>query len=363
MFKDGAAKQVEKISRKGQLVHHAITSVKKEDLKGLVDELPDNMEGITYEQAVLGREHLVEILTEAGVEELDVPTILSLPKWSSVTKLYGDGPVVIGLETCAKFRETIPVDDASIGTAGMFNTGTNPFSMYIQSNCIMPNNTHDKYGGMRWQVPWGKHTLASRKWTNTAGRDTKTNKTNVLPIAVIRDPFSWMQSMCKNPYVARWPHSQAHCPNFVPNADDFALGVSPTTKTIGVTVKYKPPVEYDSLLHYWMAWYKEYLDADYPRLIVRFEDLQFHAKEMVTLVCECAGAVPRDPNAAFTYIVDAGKWGPGHRGKQTNLISAMIKYGTDAKRFSGMTREDMEFVANNLDPELMELFKYEMPPI
>lgn len=126
MFKDGAAKQVEKISRKGQLVHHAITSVKKEDLKGLVDELPDNMEGITYEQAVLGREHLVEILTEAGVEELDVPTILSLPKWSSVTKLYGDGPVVIGLETCAKFRETIPVDDASIGTAGTNEGKTSP---------------------------------------------------------------------------------------------------------------------------------------------------------------------------------------------------------------------------------------------
>ena len=49
---------------------------------------------------------------------------------------------------------------------------------------------------------------------------------------------------------------------------------------------------------------------------MRFEDLQFHAKEMINLVCECAGAVPRDPNGEFTYIVDSGKWGPGHRGKQ-----------------------------------------------
>ena len=56
--------------------------------------------------------------------------------------------------------------------------------------------------------------------------------------------------------------------------------------------------------------YKEYLDADYPRLIVRFEDLQFHAKEMVDLVCQCAGAKAKN-NGEFAYIVDSGKWGAG----------------------------------------------------
>ena len=48
---------------------------------------------------------------------------------------------------------------------------------------------------------------------------------------------------------------------------------------------------------------------------------------------------------------------------QTNLISAMIKYGTDAKRFSNMTKEDLEFAAEALDPELMQLFQYEMPSL
>lgn len=41
----------------------------------------------------------------------------------------------------------------------------------------------------------------------------------------------------------------------------------------------------------------------------------------------------------------------------------MIKYGTDVKRFSGMTREDLEFASTALDPELMQLFQYEMPSI
>lgn len=85
----------------------------------------------------------------------------------------------------------------SIELTGMFNTGTNPFAMYIESNCVMPHNTHDSHGGTRWQVPWGKHTLASRKWTNTAGHDYKVNKTNVLPVAIVRDPYSWMQSMVR----------------------------------------------------------------------------------------------------------------------------------------------------------------------
>ena len=82
-----------------------------------------------------------------------------------------------------------------VSPSGMFNTGTNPFAMYIQSNCKMPHNTHDVHGGMRWQVPWGKHTLASRKWNQTAGHNEEVNKTNVLPVAIVRDPYFWMQSL------------------------------------------------------------------------------------------------------------------------------------------------------------------------
>jgi hypothetical protein len=147
-------------------------------------------------------------------------------------------------------------------------------------------------------------------------------------------------------------------------------------------------------LFYFCFQYREYLDADFPRLIVRFEDLQFHPKEMIDIVCQCAGAVARD-EGKFEYIVDSAKWGPGkqelhissssaiarshcltphqfapcfsfstgHKGKQTNLISAIIKYGTDKKRFVGMTKEDLEYANDGLDSELMQLFQYEMPTL
>jgi hypothetical protein len=72
--------------------------------------------------------------------------------------------------------------------------------MFYSLPNLRPENKNDKYGGMRWQPPWGKHMVAKRKWTNTVKNDSKVNKTTVMPIAVIRDPYSWFQSMCKHPY-------------------------------------------------------------------------------------------------------------------------------------------------------------------
>jgi hypothetical protein len=147
----------------------------------------------------------------------------------------------------------------------------------------------------------------------------------------------------------------------VPNADD--MGVFPfQSSNVPVVVHFNPSATFDSLAHLWSEWYRQYFDADYPRLMVRFEDLQFNVKEMIDLVCQCAGAEPRN-DGKFTYVVDSGKWGPGHKGNQTNLISAMVKYGTDKKRFSGMTKEDLIYASEHLDPELMQIFQYEMPTL
>lgn len=140
------AVQVVKKDKKGNVLHHSITALHKQDLEGLGDDHVD------LSHARQGREELLAILEDAGVEDIDAEAIAKLPTWQQVLDLYGPGPVVYGLETCPTFRDTIPLDDASIGTAGLFNTGTNPFAMYLSANCVMPNNTHDKHGGMRWQV-------------------------------------------------------------------------------------------------------------------------------------------------------------------------------------------------------------------
>ena len=162
---------------------------------------------------------------------------------------------------------------------------------------------------------------------------------------------------------AKWHHSSKHCPNLVPNQDDLDL-FPYLEDTIPVSIKYpERPENWDSLAHVWSDWYGQYFRADYPVLMIRFEDLLFNVKEMVDQVCECVGGVRRSEQ--FAYIVDSGKYGDGHpeHGVQhTNLISAMVKYGTDKKRFTGMTDEDLTFAYETLDAELMAAFQYEVPP-
>ena len=156
--RENAVQLNKKFDKKGNLVYNPITSIQREDLGTMLGISPQEVKAlsnITYEQASAGREQLVEILNEAGIVDIDPIAIHKLPSWSSVTKLYGEKPVILGLERCEEFRTNFPLDDASIGTAGMFNTGTNPFAMYVSENCKLPKNTHDKAGGTRWQVPWG----------------------------------------------------------------------------------------------------------------------------------------------------------------------------------------------------------------
>jgi hypothetical protein len=205
--------------------------------------------------------------------------------------------------------------------------------------------------------------LASRKWTNTAGNDKKANKTNVLPVVLIRDPYSWMQSMCKHPYAASWKHAKEHCPNLVPSALDRALlpNLAANATSIPVSIGYPGNAsQWDSLAHVWSDWYNQYTQAEYPRLMIRFEDILFHVREVITLVCECAGAVPKQDT--FSYVVDSGKWGSAHKGS-SNMISAMIKYGTDKKRFASFTDDDLRYAAKHVDPELLRRFHYEVPDV
>lgn len=182
---------------------------------------------------------------------------------------------------------------------------------------------------------------------------------------MVRDPYSWMQSMCKHPYTAKWLRPKGHCPGLVPLAQDKNHGYK--SSTLDVTVKYKATASFDSLAHYWTQWYEQYLHADYPRLMVRFEDLQFHSREMIDAICQCAGGVARQEDSSFAYVVDSAKsFGPGHGGKKqakTNMISAMIKYGSDTHRLDSLTKEDMEFAATHFNPALMELFEYNVPEI
>jgi hypothetical protein len=325
------------------------------------------------------KEPIMNIISASGTA-LTPEIIDQLPSWSEVTSLYGSTPQIVGLDQCTNFQLHIPKDDAYIAPSGLFNTGTNLLSETMQKYCSLPSRSQSKkrlahpngeppllrqISGMLWQVPWGKHNPISwRTHHNAVVGSTNVEQTHVLPVAIIKDPFHWMGSMCRHSYAANWGHDPLHCPNLVPSEVDIGKrGITVSSKSIPVTVAFQQDkkTQYDSLLDLWNKWYGEYLEIkEFPRLIIRFEDLLFHLEETVTEICHCAGGTVINAENGIHLKNEAAKKGNAHGGSN-GLLSAISRYGSKQHRLGTMTTNDIQHANENANSELMKLFHYNYP--
>lgn len=356
--------------------------VERITLESLVDLDPELMRQIvtsnnttvpTLAEASHGKEPILRLLEDAGIQILDARVIQMLPTLQQVEQLYGKhGPRIIGLAQCEHFRTH---GGHAMGIAGMFDSGTNLAAQYLDNNCVSADQEGGGGGGgaidILWQVPWGKHVVAdmrkehhmgqsSKSGTTTNLEDSVFDHTAVMPIVMIRDPFFWMQSLCRHNYGAQWLHSSEHCPNLVPNHVDSEIYNFPKG-TIPVHIKYDFGLrKWDSLAHLWTSWYQQYYkDADFPRLVVRFEDFVFYPKEVTRQICTCAGGTIRD-GQDFIYQVNSAKHGPGHGTALTSWVSAMVRYGSYGHhRLKGMTPQDLQLADSMLDLEMMQALSYQ----
>ena len=270
----------------------------------------EDVQNMTWDQAIVGREPIVEALHQAGVQ-FDLNVLKILPYWSDVQELYGTEPVILGLDQCQAFRRAHPVEQRFVGIAGQHNCGTNAMSKYMMENLIIPEN-HGVGNGILANVPWHKHgtyvddddddddafmmiCASCHGWLDDdcmfhmlirhifphhvffcfmvpGWVDLRSNymfsappeHENVLPVLLVRDPYYWMGSMCESPYLMKWMHSKDHCPNLVRSLEEDE-GVP--AKTMWGRNERK----WDSLAHVWSEFNGEYVDADFPRLVIRFE--------------------------------------------------------------------------------------------
>jgi hypothetical protein len=276
-----------------------------------------------------------------------------LPSWSDVVSLYGDEPVVYGLETCQQYRETIQglglEPDPRI--AGTFNTGTHLLLDILRLNLPLKNfsNPHEM------DVPSGKHTmLADSPWYRDRNDLAKAGRLyGPLPIVVVRDPYRWMNAMCKIRYRAQWERGlDGHCPNLVPTAQERSHpDYQNITSTFIVTVNERADQQYESLADMWSSFYGQYLNSTIPRVIVRYEDLLHHASEVTQLVGQCLGFPPVD---LFRYPLAPSK----DHGRPAGFVDALIKYSGHAGRYGRMSRGDINYAQAALDPVLMRTFRY-----
>mmetsp|Transcript_20833 Transcript_20833/g.42262 ORF Transcript_20833/g.42262 Transcript_20833/m.42262 type:complete len:411 (+) Transcript_20833:261-1493(+) len=311
---------------------------------------------------------VLEYFSQAGVE-LDEESLRKLPSWEQIEYLFGEKPVLLGLDRCEDFRKNVPPLRRMLGSAGMFNSGTNLVTRLLKENCVIPER-YKKYGpdaskeafGIRWQCPWGKHTPANFKYNHTAPKNENINKDDCLPIVTVRNPFDWMPSMCRHPYTARWARRESGksgelCPHLVQSD-------TPKKALVGVEVKLAEKwLHYDSLAHLWNEWYaKYYKEATFPFLIVRFEDLTFRQFETTKIICECAGGYVK-PLSSFKYIINSAKQGPGH-GKEedrTGMVKAWIKYGKPYDMKAGFSEADWKASKELLSKDFFDKLGYRYP--
>jgi len=142
-----------------------------------------------------GKERLLDILVRAGMDDVSHEECEILPTWDEVSSLYGDKPIILGLETCERYRAGLSAEynggqalPPAPRVAGMFNTGTNAFEDSLDLNFM---HVEDK---LDFILRGGKHVLLrDRSWVKTLGNSTPP----FLPVVLVRDPFRWMKSMVR----------------------------------------------------------------------------------------------------------------------------------------------------------------------
>lgn len=152
---------------------------------------------------------ILEILKLANVstDDLTQDEWDRLPSWEQVVQRFGDRPRMIGLETCETYRSNVPLERRHVAPAGMFSTGTNLLHELLHRNCALQNaHRPHKNTGVGWQVNWGKHQSPRFRHVNHIHANVVEDNSDIFPIVMVRDPWSWLQSMCRVRYSAHWFH-------------------------------------------------------------------------------------------------------------------------------------------------------------
>jgi len=147
--------------------------------------------------------------------------------------------------------------------------------------------------GFLFETYWGKHKhVTDRGSVVTLPKYAGLPVENLLPIVMIKDPFTWLSSMCRNPY--NWQEGRQYkkdgvrCPNLT--GPDGISAISAKIKYSMMPNRLqRPDMQFDSLIHMYNQWYQEWEEVMFLLLIVRFEDFLLHPKEVMDNVCKCVG--------------------------------------------------------------------------
>ena len=306
--------------------------------------------------------------TEPSSETIESKMAAAPSSVEQLPEFYGSEAIILGEERCEAFRK-LAGPGGRAGAAGLFNTGTNLLWKLLRQNCVMPLECSDReapgfsaseaavLGELNErrrkncapflaQVPWGKHNPAAWRGSHHATFYRGISEDSVLPVVMVKDPLPWFRSMCRMSYAASFRHGQAQC------------CPSPLTETRTEVVfrKERGKEVYPSMAALWHDWNVAYLNFTGPRLVVRYEDLLWKPREIISRVCRCAGGKPKGKD--FQLQEDAAKGGVGHGNADTTRQAALRKYANETRRYEFLTEDDVRLITDHADPGLLEKLHY-----
>ena len=158
-----------------------------------------------------------------------------------------------------------------------------------------------------------------------------------------------MKSTCKSRYTMSWPNVDM-CPN--------------KSTTISYPLDYTW-VEFDSIYYpsfgeIWNDFQTAYLNAPFPRLIVRFEDALFYLPQIIAKIPQCTGAEYKNKADGLKVLTGYSKI-HGAEAKTSSLLAVLLTTVDKQRRMEGIESEQLERIRSTLDPELLKLFRYNLP--
>ena len=304
-----------------------------------------------------------------------------------------------------------------IRVSGFCNTGTNALTKTLRKNIGLKYANSKKYHIKNFDVPWGKHQRVIDRNTNRGNIEgvqqvhnknyDDTNYNLIFPIILVRDPYRWISSMCKMRYIVTdLPnYGDVSCWQFVEEEEEQQQQQQNHTKPFkpryNIHVNFQlggfsggSKVPYDSLASLWNEWYYDYIfnnnnsyrksdvtpeetaslasafptnssigTSQFPRLVIRYEDMIFHASQVIDTIMNCIGIQPyerkgyNETTKKWDFIYQTNK--AKSHGNSVDLLQAMVKYGSlRGRKHTNFRNIDLLYLQQTLHPKLMETFHY-----
>eukprot|EP01084_Bolivina_argentea_P303977 524913_1 len=246
---------------------------------------------------------------------------------------------------------------------GMYNTGTNALAGYMNLNCKNRNN----HTNFIKNVKSTKHKMVEHS-SHKAIQQLFTDK--VLLLFIIKDPLTWIKSMCHHPYDVTLRDMNGEIifgrdiVEGIYENDTLSTCINGTyrmdtylTKQWGDGMNHTK--EWNSFEQYYNEYYMKPFQLDeiinnnqkynfeYAFVMIRFEDLLFNTEIIIKQLCQCVNG----------FVDEFETYGIFKEGA-SQREEALKKY-LPKNRYNNYTQVQLSFIQRNIDHLLLNIFEYQ----